>query len=467
MSNSSPSLNPALREFWTTKARNKILYGGRASSKSHDAAGFAIFLAQKYTLKFLCVRQFQNKIADSVYTLLKIKIAAFGLNNEFYITDNSIKHKITGSEFMFYGLARNITEIKSIEGIDILWSEESHLLSKEQWEILEPTIRKEGSECWIIFNPRLITDFVWKRFVVNPPKNTIVRKINYQENPFLSNTMLEVIEDAKETDYDDYEHIYLGEPLTNDDDSIIKRSHVLAAINGHIKLGIEIKGSHRIGFDVADDGYDLCSTVETHGTLTTDIDVWKAKEDEILISCTKVFHKALINNAETTYDAIGVGASCGAKFNELGYRKHKKFMAGGAVLKPDDPIDKFNATRPRHERIINKNYYANIKAQMWWQIAQRFQNTYNAVMHGQQFGESEMIFIDGSIKDLELLTAELSTPKKSFDKAGRLMVESKEDLKKRGIDSPNRADAFIMANLPVINPPIKISSEALDKARRR
>ncbi|EJD1357995.1 PBSX family phage terminase large subunit, partial [Salmonella enterica] len=40
---SIPTLNPALRNFWTTQARNKVLYGGRSSSKSWDAAGFAIF----------------------------------------------------------------------------------------------------------------------------------------------------------------------------------------------------------------------------------------------------------------------------------------------------------------------------------------------------------------------------------------------------------------------------------------
>ena len=77
--NSSPTLNPALRDFWRAPARNRILYGGRDSSKSWDAAGFAIYLAQEPRLKLriLCTRQFQNKIEESVYTLLKIQIARF------------------------------------------------------------------------------------------------------------------------------------------------------------------------------------------------------------------------------------------------------------------------------------------------------------------------------------------------------------------------------------------------------
>ena len=70
-------------------------------------------------------------------------------------------------------------------------------------------------------------------------------------------------------------------------------------------------------------------------------------------------------------------------------------------------------------------------------------NTYNAVINGQQFQESDMIFIDSKIPHLEQLIDELVTPKRDFDLAGRVKVESKKDLAKRDIKSPNIADAFI------------------------
>ena len=186
------TLNPALRDFWQTPARNRVLYGGRASSKSWDAAGVALHSAQAGPLKVMCVRQFQNKIDDSVYTLLKNRIDGFGFKT-FNVKRNTIDCTSNGSSFVFYGLWRHIEEIKSTEGIDILWIEEAHNLTKEQWEILEPTIRKEGSQVWIIFNPRLVTDFVYRRFIRETPPNTVVRKINYDENPFLSQTMLDII----------------------------------------------------------------------------------------------------------------------------------------------------------------------------------------------------------------------------------------------------------------------------------
>ena len=442
--NPDPTLNPCLEDFWLTPARNRVLYGGRSSSKSWDAAGFAIFLSNSCKIRVLCTRQFQSKIEESVYTLLKIQINRFNLGHRFRILENKIINRYTGSEFIFYGLWRSIDEIKSLEGIDIHWAEEAHLLTEEQWEILNPTIRKQGSQHWIIFNPRLVTDFVYRRFVVNPPSNTIVRKINYNDNPFLSNTMYAEIEAAKAEDYENYLHVYEGNPKSDDEESVIKRSHVMAAIDGHNALSIQISGIRRIGFDVADAGEDYCAMVESYGSLNVWADQWKAKEDELLKSCTKVWTKARELNALIVYDAIGVGATSGAKFNELNTShtiriEHQKFFAGGAVAKPDSQYQRSG--------IKNRDYFSNIKAQAWWLVADRFRNTYNAVRNGQSFNDDDMIFIDGNMPHLNQLIDELTSPKQDYDNAGRVKVEGKKDLSKRDIASPNLADAFIMANL--------------------
>src|SRR5690606_37823037 len=138
------------------------------------------------------------KIKDSVYTLIAAQIDNFK-SPGFNVMATEIKH-VNGSDFTFYGIERNTDEIKSFEGADILWIEEAHNLTAEQWKILEPTIRKESSEIWISFNPKFISDFIYQRFIINPPPNTIVRLINYTENQFLSQTMLDVIAAAKAED---------------------------------------------------------------------------------------------------------------------------------------------------------------------------------------------------------------------------------------------------------------------------
>lgn len=444
------TLNPALEDFWKAPARNRILYGGRASSKSWDAAGFAIYLANTYKLRFLCARQIQNKIEESVYTLLKTQINRFGLQANFTVLKNKIINNVTGTEFVFYGLWRNIEEIKSLEGIDVCWIEEAHSLTAKQWEILEPTVRKDHSQFWILFNPDLVSDFVYQNFVINTPPDTIKRHINYLENSFLSKTILKVIEAKKQKDYEDYEHVYLGVPKSDDQLAIIKRSWVSAAIDAHIKLGFEPSGAKVIGYDVADAGEDKNATVGAYGSVLVSIDEWKGGEDELLKSCTRAYGAAKDASAKIIYDSIGVGASAGAKFEELNKHpdnlnvpdiEYAKFVAGAGVANPDKEytIDK-----------LNKDMFANLKAQAWWDVARRLKNVKDAIDNGTVYDPSDLISISSSIGDdyLEQLKNELSTPRQDRDSAGKVKVESKSDLKKRGIDSPNVADAAIMALSP-------------------
>ena len=454
------TLNPVLKGFWTQAARNRVLYGGRNSTKSWDAAGFATFLADNYHLRILCTRQFQNRITESVYSLLKIQIERFGLSHRFDIQNTKIINRATQSEFMFYGLWRNIDEIKSFEDIDILWIEEAHNLTEEQWKILEATIRKQGSQVWVIFNPRLATDFVYKRFVVHPPPDTVIRKINFDENPFLSETSRKIIEALKEENYQEYEHVYCGVPKEDDESVIIKRAWIMAAIDADKALGITPAGRKRLGFDVADSGLDQCASIYAHGFHVSWADLWKAGEDELLKSCTRVYHAARERDASITYDSIGVGASSGAKFSELNQasserRKisYSKFNAGGAVWRPEAMYS---------QGTKNKDMFANIKAQAWWLVADRFRNTFNAVRKGEKFDEDELISLSSTTPHLDQLIDELATPLRDYDQNGRVKVESKKDLLKREIPSPNLADAFVMAFAPG-HEVMKISQSALSK----
>ena len=434
------TLNPELKDFWVDnnnnliKARNRVLYGGRSSSKSWEFAGRIAQIAQEYRTRVLCVRRFQNKIKESVYTLIKDQIDNFDLPGYKKLA-TTIENK-NGSEFVFYGIERNIDEIKSFEGADILWIEEAHNLTKEQWEILDPTIRKEGSEIWISFNPRLITDFIWQNFIVNTPNDSIIRKINHDGNPFLSSTIIKRIAEVKEKDFERYEHVYLGKPLSDDDAVIIKRSWVEAAIDFHLKYDGEMRGQKVIGYDVADSGDDKNAVTICDGAIVTDCYEWQGGENELKKSADRVRIEALKHNAKVVYDSIGVGAHTGSTLQASGFNNFSGFNAGAKVVKP---TQKYNGVKQRE-------YFSNLKAQSWWLVADRLRNTYDYLRNGNtDYNSDDLISISSSIGNIESLISELTTPRRDFDKAGRVKVESKDDLKKRDIKSPNKADAFIMA----------------------
>jgi len=435
------TLNPNLKDFWVDdkgkliKSRNLVLYGGRASSKSWEFCGRLAQVCQQYKTRVLCVRRFQNKIKDSVYTLLKDQIDNFGFTG-YNVQANAIQH-VNGSEIVFYGIERNITEIKSFEGADVMYIEEAQDLTKEQWEILDPTIRKEGSEIWISFNPKLLTDFIYQRFIVNPPPNTRTRLINYLDNPFLSATAKGNIEAIKAEDEDQYNHIYLGKPLSDDDEAIIKRSWVEAAIDAHLNLNIDITGARNVGYDVADSGADKNAIAQFNGGICEYIEEWKAEEDELDKSALRAW--SFVGNGKMVYDSIGVGAGVGVILKNAGKKDYHKFNAGDAV---------FNRDKEYAPKITNKSKFENLKAQAWRDVADRLRNTFNAINKGLVYNASELISISSNIKDLEALKTELCSPHKDYSKRGLDMVESKKDLSKRGIASPNKADAFIMGACP-------------------
>lgn len=453
MTDTLPRLNPNLKEFWKTPARVRTLYGGRASGKSWDTAAVAILMSRFCNLKFMCCRQFQNKITDSVYSLLKNQIDRLGFSSEFEVLKNEIRHKKTGSIFVFYGIARSIEEIKSFEGIDILWIEEAGALTEDQWDILEPTLRKDHSQIWIIFNPGYITDFVYRRFVMNPRDGELVREINYPENPFLSNTILDTINKARETDYERYQHIFMGVPKDNDDSVIIKRSWIMSAIDAHKKLeNLDWSGLGVAGYDVADDGGDANAITVMSGLVCTYLKEWKSSQDELLDSAKKVL--GVVKDKElqhVTYDPIGVGAGTGSIFSEKKFYNYSTFHAGAKVKNPEK--------RYKDRDIKNKDFFLNLKAQGWWHVAERFKNTHNMIRGKQTFSASEMISLSSDIdqKLLGRLIDELSAPKAEYDASLKVKVESKKDLLKRGIPSPNLADSFIIANSLSITGRVSVS----------
>ena len=277
----------------------------------------------------------------------------------------------------------------------------------------------------------------YQRFIVNTPPDSRVRLINYPDNPFISKTMLTAIEAKKDEDKEEYDHIYLGVPRSDDEMAIIKRSWLEAAVDAHIKLDMDLSGRKTVGYDVADSGEDKNATVLFDGCIAMECDEWKAGEDELQESAKRAWDK--VGNGELIYDSIGVGAHVGSTLKNLGKNRYHKFNAGGAVMHPD---------KEYAPKIKNKEKFENLKAQAWQSVADRLRNTYNAVNKGMKFEPQELISISSEIDGLESLKSELATPHKDTSKRGLDMVESKKDLAKREVKSPNKADAFVMAACP-------------------
>ena len=190
--------------------RYKVYYGGRGGGKSWQFARALILLGYDRKLRILCTREIQRSISDSVHKLLTEQIDALELSYFYTVTRDSIRGA-NGTEFIFKGLHANSQEIKSTEGVDICWIEEAMSVSEDSWAILIPTIRKEGSEIWVTFNPDSEKDPVYQRFLVNGAAGAYIRKVNFSENPHFPDVLRKEMEWLKSRDYQAYLHIWEGE----------------------------------------------------------------------------------------------------------------------------------------------------------------------------------------------------------------------------------------------------------------
>lgn len=224
---------PEKLAFLFEPARYKVAYGGRGGAKSWGFADALLLQAAQKPLRILCAREIQKSIDESVHQLLRDRIEALNLSGFYEVQKTGIFGR-NGSQFMFAGLRHNVNNIKSKEGIDIVWVEEAQTVSRNSWGTLIPTIRKEGSEIWISFNPELDTDETYVRFVKSPPPGAVVVKVNWSDNPWFPDVLRAEKDHLRLTDPDAYLTIWEGHCRQTLDGAIYAREIRAATEEGRI-----------------------------------------------------------------------------------------------------------------------------------------------------------------------------------------------------------------------------------------
>lgn len=207
--------------------RYRVFWGGRGGAKSRTLGAELLVRGTLRTERILCTREFQRSTKDSVKRLLDDEISRLGLGlfgNGFYLsTDKEIRGK-NGTLFLFEGLHRNENGIKSLEGITIAWVEEAASVSQSSLDALIPTIRQEGAEIWISYNPRYATDPVDKMFrgKDGPPPGSIVQEVHATDNPWFPDVLRRDMEYDRRRDPDKWAHIWRGQYLQRSEAKVFR-----------------------------------------------------------------------------------------------------------------------------------------------------------------------------------------------------------------------------------------------------
>jgi len=443
--------------------RYKVLFGGRGSGKSHSVARMLVVLASTKPMRILCTRELQMSIRESVHKLLSTIITSIGMD-DFYHVEQSGIYGANGSQFIFEGLKNNTTKIKSMENISICWCEESEAISESSWDLLIPTIRAQGSEIWVVFNPSDEMDNTYQRFVapylgeleandgVYENKDITVIQMNHVDNPWFPEELKKEMERCKVQDYKKYLHIWEGECIADYDDSIIDPLWVRAAIDAHIKLGFKPQGVKSLGYDPADGGRDSKAICVRHGSVVTHGKQWMT--GDITTGTNRAFEIAEeLKVTDIVYDQIGVGTAVKDYVNRLQGRGQFTVTGFNASSSPEKPEHKYMGDRP------NDEVFRNRRAQAFWHLRDRFFNTYRAIEHGEYSDPDTLISLSSEIEDLKVLISELSRIQRKRNNNTQIQIESKDDMKRRGMPSPGLADSLMYA---FANPPINPHQESDD-----
>ena len=392
------------RPLLTEHYRYKLYYGGRAGGKSYAFADCLLLLARQKKLFIACVREVQNSIKDSVYKLLKDR-AEYYKFDDFIFYEDRIENIVTGSKFVFKGLKdQNKQNIKSLEGVDICWCEESQAITKESFEVLDPTIRKAGSELWFSMNRENENDAIWRAIAANPDDQTLIVKVNYYDNPFCPDEMKYLAEKCKAENLDDYMHIWEGEPISLGDYKLFNVKDVREAM---IPKMDSSTSPLVIGLDIARAGSDKTVFCLRKGRWVMKFEVIKGY-DTVEVADKLTNYITELHPARAFLDLGNSGAGVYDIMKARGFAGIVKGINfGGKAIQPD--------------RYKNKRAEMYATANEW--IKQE---------------------LPVQLPNDDLLFEELTTIERVKVAGDTLQLEDKELFKKRIGRSPDRADAFVL-----------------------
>jgi len=412
-----PKLLPIITKF--NDYAYFLLSGGRGGGKSQAIARLLLYLAEIKKIRICCGRETQNSIDESVYTILKDLINEFDLNYE--VLSQKITHRVSGSTFIFKGFReQGRVNIKGLEGVDILWIDESQSVQKNTLDIIIPTIRKEKSKVFFSMNRYRKNDPVYEEF--KGREDCLHIKINYMDNPFCPKKLLHEAEQSKAKGEDgDYDHIWLGNPVDDADNYLFTNTNLEDCKKFEFYHNEALYGFRIGGFDIARMGGDRSAfvVIEQKGPMQWEeiyTEIWKKKDlahtTGRIIDRINKFHLDI-----AVVDGDGMGAGPRDIANFFMNKDIVEFRANASS--PDDINIKTGA-----KRIVRR--HTNLKSWAWHQVKDYIENSWLKINNQDILDDMATIMYD-------------------FKPNGERFIVSKAKMKQEGLKSPDAGDALMMA----------------------
>lgn len=284
--------------------------------------------------------------------------------------------------------------------------DEAKAVKKEIFDAIEGALTTEDSKELVISTPSLAPEGYFYEIFSKPTPEWARFHTSAFDSPLVNPKWIE----AKKKDWGENNPVYIskvkGDFPTTSIDTLIPLTLIEDAINRDIEDGTRVE----IGVDVARFGDDETTIYLRRGFKVYLLEVIR-KMDTVFISGRVIEHVKANNAQYVKIDGDGLGAGVIDICRTVLGDKVIEIHGGAASSQPDR--------------------YANFRAEMYDNVAELF--------------KSNLI----SIPNVDDLVAQLANIKYKYKPGGQLKIESKEEMKKRGLKSPDHADGLVYCFAPV------------------
>lgn len=352
--------------------------------------------AQLFDAMFAELKRWVNELPDILKTLIEVK-------------SDRIELKAAPSEAFISARTSRAETPEALQGIHadnvLLVADEASGIPESVFEAASGSMSGHSATTLLLGNPTRNTGLFydthnrlkgeWKTFHVSCVDSPRVSEA------FVNEMKLRYGEDSPA-----YHVRVLGNFPPREEDTVIPVELIDAAMNREIK--IDENATAVWGLDVARMGSDASALAKRRGPVVDEVQTWKGLDLMQLTGAVVAEYEALPPSrqpVEILVDSIGLGAGVLDRLRELGLPARGINVAESPAM---------------------KGTYANLRAELWFKCKAWLANR------------------DVKIPKDEQLFAELAAPRYTFTSSGKMQVESKENMKKRGLGSPDKADALCL-----------------------
>lgn len=406
---------PYQRDFLNAIARNErkiSIRSGHGTGKSTSASWAMLwFLLLRFPNKVVVTAPTSGQLFDALFAELKRWISELPEQLQQMLTVKSDRVELTAapSEAFISARTSRAETPEALAGVHsdnvLLVVDEASGVPEKVFEAAAGSMSGHSATTVLLSNPTRSSGTFFES-QTRMSDSWWTQRWSCVDSPLVSDEFVQEMRERYGEESNAFRIRVLGEFPLSDDDTIIPYHLVESAV--HRDLEVHEDTPSVWGLDVARFGTDKTALCKRQGPIVTEIRAWRGLDLMQTVGRVVAEYEGLPPSAkprEILVDSIGVGAGVVDRLHEMGL-----------------PVRGVNVS----ETPSLKETYMNLRTELWFKTKGWLENR------------------SCKLPENEQLMAELTSIKYSFTSSGKMKAESKDEMRKRGLGSPDLADALCL-----------------------